>query len=84
MCCRPFNGSHVKNRFYHENTRNHTEILKGRLARRFPAIARFFLALATMERERGNPGKALGYAEKFVAIAPDNRGARALLREFHR
>ena len=37
-----------------------------------------------MERERGNPGKALGYAEKLAAIAPDDRGAQALLRELRR
>ncbi len=55
-----------------------------RAHRRFPGDRAILEALATMERDRGNRGQALAYAEKLVAIASDDPAAQALLRELQR
>ncbi|MGH9578840.1 MAG: tetratricopeptide repeat protein [Terriglobales bacterium] len=41
-------------------------------------------ALATMERERGDHVKALDYAEKLAALAPDDSEAQALVSQLRR
>ena len=43
-----------------------------------------FEALAAMERDRGDRAKAIVYAEKLAALAPDDSEAQALVRELRR
>ena len=46
-----------------------------------PADVDTLAALAMFERERGNLRAARGWAEKLVALRPDDPGARQLLSE---
>ncbi|MGH8648456.1 MAG: tetratricopeptide repeat protein, partial [Burkholderiales bacterium] len=50
----------------------------------FPGDRAILQALATMERDRGDRAKAIIYAEKLAALAPDDSEARALVRELRR
>ncbi len=49
--------------------------------RRFPGDRSILQALATMERDRGDRAKALVYAERLLAAAPDDPTNEALARE---
>ncbi|MGH8672778.1 MAG: tetratricopeptide repeat protein, partial [Burkholderiales bacterium] len=52
--------------------------------RRFAGDRTIIGALATMEHDRGEHAKAIVYAEKLAAIAPDDPAGLALLRELRR
>jgi Flp pilus assembly protein TadD len=52
--------------------------------RRFLGDRAILQALAAMERDRGDRAKALAYAERLVALAPDDPASEALVRELRR
>jgi len=52
--------------------------------RRFPGDRAILQALAAMERDRGDRAKALDYAERLLALAPDDPTSEALVRELRR
>jgi len=41
-------------------------------------------ALAAMERDRGDRAKALAYAERLLALAPDDPAGERLVQELRR
>jgi Flp pilus assembly protein TadD len=51
---------------------------------RFPGDRAILQALATMARDRGDRAKAVAYAERLAAVAPDDGQAQALLKELAR
>jgi hypothetical protein len=51
---------------------------------RRPADRDTLAALATYVAQRGDVARALGYAEKLVALDPDNRAAAALVETLRR
>ena len=50
-------------------------------AARHPADGTVLVALVNFHRDAGNSGAALGYAEKLLAIAPDDPQVRSLVDE---
>jgi len=51
---------------------------------RFPGDRVILQALAAMERDRGDRAKAIAYAERLLALAPDDPSSEALVRELRR
>jgi Flp pilus assembly protein TadD len=52
--------------------------------RRFPGDPELLLALATMERDRGDRQAAVGYAQKLIVLMPDDAQAKVLLQQLQR